>query len=243
MQITNNNPYIDYANFSSCGAGALIQEFRIICQGTPIEEILDYNTMFEMWMDIGGFCQEEFKMYMENPWRAPAIHSSTELNFVKPPMVDREGVIMCPNDVNMFGVPSKFHNYRTQGRSLTNNEHGHLNIVSSRSGLNANAKNGPNITADFRSIFTSATLSDQYRNYLHTWQPTKAVSSTEYWSGSAASGNIRASCWTNAIDNTYVTWPATIRPVPKTLMQEKNKLNDQGIKKYRLQDYFLFWPM
>ena len=23
-------------------------------------------------------------------------------------------------------------------------------------------------------------------------------------------------------------------------MQEKNKLNDQGIKKYRLQDYFLF---
>ena len=116
LQITNNNPYIDYANFSSCGAGALIQEFRIICQGTPIEEILDYNTMFEMWMDIGGFCQEEFKMYMENPWRAPAIHPSTELNFVKPPMVDREGVIMCPNDVNMFGVPSKFHNYRAQGR-------------------------------------------------------------------------------------------------------------------------------
>ena len=106
LQITNSNPYIDYANFSSCGAGALIQEFRIICQGIPIEEILDYNTMFEMWMDIGGSCQEEFKMYMENPWRAPAIHPSTEINFVKPPMVDREGVIMCPNDVNMFGVPS-----------------------------------------------------------------------------------------------------------------------------------------
>jgi len=66
LQITNSNPYIDYANFSACGAGALIQEFRIICQGTPIEEILDYNTMFEMWMDIGGFCQEEFKMYHLN---------------------------------------------------------------------------------------------------------------------------------------------------------------------------------
>jgi hypothetical protein len=52
LQITNSNPYIDYANFSSCGAGALIQEFRIVCQGTPIEEILDYNTMFEMWMDF-----------------------------------------------------------------------------------------------------------------------------------------------------------------------------------------------
>ena len=119
LQITNSNPYIDYANFSTCGAGSLIQEFRIICQGTPIEEILDYNSMFEMWMDIGGFCQEEFKMYMENPCRAAAIHPSTEVNFVKPPMVDREGVIMCPNDVNMFGVPSKFNNYRAQGRSYT----------------------------------------------------------------------------------------------------------------------------
>jgi hypothetical protein len=48
--------------------------------------------MFEMWMDIGGFCQKEFKMYMENSWRAPAIHPSTEVNFVKPPMVDSEDV-------------------------------------------------------------------------------------------------------------------------------------------------------
>ena len=38
-----------------------------------------------LWMDIGGFCQEEFKMYMENPWRAPAIHPATEIKFVKPP--------------------------------------------------------------------------------------------------------------------------------------------------------------
>ena len=36
LQITNTNPYIDYVNFSACGAGSLIQEFRIICQGTPI---------------------------------------------------------------------------------------------------------------------------------------------------------------------------------------------------------------
>jgi hypothetical protein len=148
LQITNSNPYIDYANFSSCGAGALIQEFRIICQGTPIEEILDYNTMFEMWMDIGGFCQEEFKMYMENPWRAPAIHPSTEVNFVKPPMVDREGVIMCPNNVNMFGVPSKFHNYRLQGRGRDVVDVGYTPINSSLVGLNKYAKNGPDAVAN-----------------------------------------------------------------------------------------------
>ena len=92
--------------------------------------------MFEMWMDIGGFCQEEFKMYMENPWRAPAIHPSTELNFVKPPMVDREGVIMCPNNVNMFGVPSKFNNYREQGRSRNLVEKGVRDLTSSLIGLN-----------------------------------------------------------------------------------------------------------
>ena len=54
LTITNTNSYVDYLNLSCCGMGSLIQEFRIICQGTPVEEILDYNTMFEMWMDIGG---------------------------------------------------------------------------------------------------------------------------------------------------------------------------------------------
>ena len=76
--------------------------------------------------------------------------------------------------------------------------------------------------AAFDTIFTSAKVADQYRNYLHTWEPTEVLTnSTEYWTGSAAPANIRASCWTNAIDNTYVTWPSTIRPVPKTLMHEK----------------------
>ena len=27
LEVKNSNPYIDYANFSTCGAGALIQEF------------------------------------------------------------------------------------------------------------------------------------------------------------------------------------------------------------------------
>ena len=176
--------------------------------------------MFEMWMDIGGFCQEEFKMYMENPWRAPAIHPSTEVNFVKPPMVDREGVIMCPNNVNMFGVPSKFHNYRTQGRGLNFVEAGTSGLVSSLNGLNAGGANGPSQTvADFTTIWASNAINDTYRNYRHLWHPTTA--STDVWCGSAAPGNIRASCWTNAIDNTYVTWPATLRPVPKCLCKKK----------------------
>jgi hypothetical protein len=93
-------------------------------------------------MDIGGFCQEEFKMYMENPWRENAIHSSTEFNFVKPPVVDREGIIMCPNNVNMFGIPSKFHNYRLQGRGRNFVQAAYAGINSSSDRLNKDAKSG-----------------------------------------------------------------------------------------------------
>ena len=68
--ITNTNPYIDYVNFSACGVGAIIEEFRIVCQGTPIEEVLYYNKMFEMWMDLGGYAQEEFKC----TWKIHGVH-------------------------------------------------------------------------------------------------------------------------------------------------------------------------
>ena len=169
---------------------------------------------------------------MENPWRAPAIHPSTEVNFVKPPMLDREGVNMCPNDVNMFGAPSKFINYRTQGKSFTYaNECGiaalnsSLQATQSTLGLNRSAKNGPSTGTNF---VMSATLNDTTRNYQHTWAPVSGA--TEFWTGSAAPGNIRASTWTNAIDNTYVTWPATIRPVARSVMRTQLALNDQGIK-------------
>lgn len=103
IELRNENPYVDYVNLSASGMAAVIQDMRIICQGTPIEEMFDYNLMFEMFMDLGGHMQEEFKMYMENGWRAPVHPGETDLNFVKPPMIDREGIIMNPNAINMFG--------------------------------------------------------------------------------------------------------------------------------------------
>jgi hypothetical protein len=35
LTITNTNSHVDYINFSASGAAALIQEFRVYCQGTP----------------------------------------------------------------------------------------------------------------------------------------------------------------------------------------------------------------
>ena len=115
ITLTNTNPYIDYVNLSTSGMAAVIQDLRVICQGTPIEEIYDYNLMFEMFMDLGGYMQEEFKLYMENGWRAPVCPGEPDLNFVKPPMVDREGVIMHPTNLNIFGDPNYANTHWQEG--------------------------------------------------------------------------------------------------------------------------------
>ena len=117
-------------------------------------------------------------------------------------MVDREGVIMCPNDVNMFGVPSKFHNYRAQGRYLTIQTFGYPEIATSFAGTNNNAVCGPAFSTT-TAYPLAANMDDIYRNFQHTWHP--RPNSDDVWTGSAASGNVRASTWTNCIDNTYVT--------------------------------------
>jgi len=212
LTIQNTNPYIDYINFSTSGAAALIQEFRVICQGTPIEEILDYNMMFEMWMDLGGFAQEEFKMYVENNWRAPVLPGTPDINYVKPPMVDREGVIMCPNPINQFGNPAKFHN--ENGRYLLSADSGFTTSYSDATGTNK------------ARVFSS--------NFVHAYAPNDSNNSL-----SMAPGTIRSQTWTNRIDNTYVTWPSTLRPEISGT-NTRVAINDIGQKRYRLQDYMMF---
>jgi hypothetical protein len=223
--ITNTNPYIDYVNFSACGVGAIIEEFRIVCQGTPIEEVLYYNKMFEMWMDLGGYAQEEFKMYMENSWRSPAIVGGNDLNFVKPPMIDREGVIMCPNNINMFGNTARAG--QEQGPYLTNEA---SSVVAAVSGLKA--PNNPHL-----GINVGKKPATDYKayNYIHVVQNAALYSTL-----SAAPGNIRTSTWTNRLDNTYVTWPSSIRPQRNHSSVSQQQVQDIGLKNYRLQDYLQF---
>jgi hypothetical protein len=103
ITFTNTNPHIDFLNFGAAGAASLIQEYRIYNQGTPLVEILDYNLAFENWMKLNNLQQQEFKLYMENTWRAPVLPGESDLNFVKPPMVDLNGIIMWPTSVNQYG--------------------------------------------------------------------------------------------------------------------------------------------
>jgi hypothetical protein len=60
------------------------------------------------------------------------------------------------------------------------------------------------------------------------------------WAGSVAPGNIRTSTWTNRLDNTYVTWPSTIRPQRNHSSVSQQQVQDIGLKNYRLQDYLQF---
>jgi hypothetical protein len=135
--------------------------------------------MFEMWMDIGGHQQEEFKMYLENPMRSAAIHPTQDVDFIKPPMVDREGVIMCPNANYMHGSPSRIQGYRTQGRYLTQAEPGTLtNATLLVTGVKINRYTGGNTVPTAASIVNAG-------NYIHTWVP-----EDNNWTGSAAFANI-----------------------------------------------------
>jgi hypothetical protein len=104
-------------------------------------------------------------------------------------MVDREGVIMCPNDVNMFGVPSKFHNYRTQGRYLTLQDLNFDPIFSYKTGANNGATCGGKASVTATPFSIAANMSDAQRNYQHPWIPT--TNSNEIWTGCAAPDCIR----------------------------------------------------
>ena len=120
IEITNKNPYIDYLNLGAAGMASFIEELRIYNQGMPLEEMLQYNMMVEHWMRMGGHAQTKFQMFMENTARAPVLPGQSDLNFVKPPMVDREGVIMHPTFVNMFGDPNTVCQRTEQGNYHSN---------------------------------------------------------------------------------------------------------------------------
>ena len=247
LTITNTNPYVDYINFSAAGAASLIQEFRVYCQGTPIEEILDYNMMFEMWMDLQGSAQEEFKMFCENPRRAPVVSGGTDLNFVKPPMVDREGIIMCPNNLNTFGSVQADLPRNQGGYLLSCGSDSSSYTFGQSSNLNTNFKTGINnyripssttISTTTATHGTSIVPSTINSNFIHSWYNQNGFDDGRN-TAACAPGTVRSQCWTNRIDNTYVTWPTTIRPLNK-MEKEEMLSKEQGYKKYRLQDYIYY---
>jgi len=90
LTFSNPNPYIDFVSFGSAGAASVIEEFRIYCQGTPIEEILQYNTCFQLFMDLNAQCKDPYYMYRPSKI-TQGVKYSQHVNQIKPPMVNRAG--------------------------------------------------------------------------------------------------------------------------------------------------------
>ena len=264
IEFTNTNPHIDFINFSASGAASLIQEFRIYNQGTPLIEILDYNLAFETWMKLNNMQQQEFKMYMENSWRAPVASGESDLNFVKPPMIDLNGYVMWPTNVNMFGD----HNIAAKksiGHYKAHTDIPATNITigtafDSTTGVNYNATAAqydflpaytakgpgagtiPNTILNVADLGAASDPTDEWTNtggkgpwnYQRNYNVLDANDSY-----TDAPGTVNSTTWTNRLDNTYITWPSTIRPEKKDsnagiLAQE------QAIKTYRLEDYMMY---
>lgn len=108
LEFFNTNPYIDYANFGPAGAASVIEKLQVKSQGTVIEEIQDYATMFELALNREGANMEEFSMYvsryngLKSGWQWG---DSNNINLIKPPMVDRAGLIMYACTPDNFGKP------------------------------------------------------------------------------------------------------------------------------------------
>ena len=252
VTFTNTNPHIDFLNFGAAGAASLIQEYRIYNQGTPLIEILDYNLAFENWMKLNNAQQQEFKMYMENSWRAPVATDESDLNFVKPPMVDLNGVIMWPTTINQFGdnnaqakksighylsianavAGDTFPNITGVNYNSTAATVGILSTVTAKAPAGGIVPSAAGIV-DAATVVVPGAAAGPF-NYSHNYNPLDANSS--YCS---APGTINSWTWTNRIDNTYVTWPSTIRPEKKGT-NLGIQMQEIAIRNYRLEDYMMY---
>jgi hypothetical protein len=90
INITNTNVFADYISFGNAGAASVIEEFRIYVQGTPIEEILQYNLFYELAMSQNGQTQQPFHIFKPNPSQL-TVSNLFHLNAIKAPMVDMDG--------------------------------------------------------------------------------------------------------------------------------------------------------
>jgi hypothetical protein len=90
LTIINSNPFIDYVSFGSAGVAAVIDEFRIYNQGTPIEEILNYGTVYELFMDLSGHCKKPYRMFRPSHIDQQ-VDKRFEVNAIKAPMVSQNG--------------------------------------------------------------------------------------------------------------------------------------------------------
>lgn len=107
LTIENGNPYIDYIDFNRAGAMSVFDTMSIRSNGTPIETIRKYATVWDHFMTMEGICQQEFCLYKSRQDQVQnAGWVSGHINHVKAPMVDWAGRIMDSSAYLTSGIVS-----------------------------------------------------------------------------------------------------------------------------------------
>ena len=157
LSFLNCNPFIDYVDMGVGGANAIIQEFRIYCQGTPIEEILNYNLVYRVVCDMGGINKKPYYMFKKNLLKQPVkeIHS---VNAIKPPMVNMAGNPMWYQSLYSSSVQASYmsaaYGSNSNGPVLVGTSSAYSNMFTYASGVDAG----------FVSTTTKSYLQNNYLN-------------------------------------------------------------------------------
>lgn len=102
LEIVNNNCFVDYCNFAQCGAGhSILNTLTIVNQSVSLETLNYYNLLSNLLSIQKGATDQVCSYYFSNKLSLGADQAS-HLNFIKPPMVDRQGQIMF--GMNQFGL-------------------------------------------------------------------------------------------------------------------------------------------
>jgi len=102
LEIYNANYCVDYANWPPCGAlNTTINTLTIKNQGTTLEQIENYNIVANLFATQKGAFDEKSTWYFSAKL-AQGYSEQYHQNYVKPPMVDRNGQIMF--GMNQFGL-------------------------------------------------------------------------------------------------------------------------------------------
>lgn len=92
VKIYNTNPFVDYLDLPVCGFNSIFKEMRVMVNGSAIEQIKDYGLVAETLMRAKNRNPDPYHFFLPNPWSPPA--GPTQINFIKPAMVDHFGAPM-----------------------------------------------------------------------------------------------------------------------------------------------------
>ena len=91
VRVKNSNPYVDFTDLGPIGWNAVIKSFRVVVNGNPIENNLQYATSMADTMNKMGLNQEPYEIFRENlyiPGADKGAGVNGHINLVKPCMVD-----------------------------------------------------------------------------------------------------------------------------------------------------------